>query len=58
MTDDIQDIDVVRKALDKILKDEKKYCEYSECLVRYFEHWHIDRYTLTFRKPETEFSNG
>lgn len=30
----------------------KQYCPYSGCLVRYFEHYHIDQHTLTFLSPE------
>jgi len=34
------------------LKDQIRHCEYPECVVQYVEHYHIDRITLTFRKPE------
>lgn len=46
-------IEEVREAIDKILKDEKIYCPYPECLVKYFEHHHLDRYTLTFLSKES-----
>lgn len=39
------------------LKDQVKYCEYPECLVQYVEHYHCDRFTLTFRKPEEANEN-
>jgi hypothetical protein len=31
---------------------QKQYCPYPECKVRYFEHYHIDRDTITFLNPE------
>jgi hypothetical protein len=34
------------------LKDQEPYCPHLECLVQYFEHYHIDEHTVTFIKPE------
>lgn len=38
--------------LAKTLKELPTFCDYPECFVQYIEHYHIDRDTLTFRKPE------
>jgi len=46
---------LAKKALGEMLRelrDQKTYCDYSCCLVRYIEHYHIDQHTLTFLKPE------
>ena len=45
----------VKEVLDKLnesLKGATTFCDYTACLVRYTEHYHIDEHTLTFRKPE------
>lgn len=41
--------------LTQCMKDQKKHCEYSGCVVQYAaEHWHIDQHTLTFRNPKED----
>jgi hypothetical protein len=36
----------------------KKFCNDKECLVQNFEHYHLDEYTITFRKPEKAAENN
>jgi hypothetical protein len=45
------------KALNKDLNNAEKFCPYDGCVVRYFEHYHIDEHTLTFRRPEGKNAN-
>lgn len=53
MTD--EDQKNIKKCLTQInsaMRDQKKYCQYSGCVVQYFEHYHIDKHTITFLSPE------
>jgi len=46
-----------KEVIDKLnesLKGATTFCDYTACLVRYTEHYHIDEHTLTFRNPENE----
>ena len=48
-------MDEIKKALasiNKIFAQQKKYCEYSGCIVQCFEHHHINAYTVTFLSPQ------
>jgi len=39
-------------ALNESFGSSQPFCKYNECLVKYLEHYHITRYSLTFTTPE------
>jgi|GEM_PF-3822177 hypothetical protein len=40
------------------LKKQKTYCQFLGCFVQYVEHYHIDKETITFTKPEEKMINS
>lgn len=43
--------------LNKAFKGCSLFCIYEKCIVRHFEHYHIDEHTLTFTPPIRTIDN-